>query len=693
MSPKKTRERSSLTIWLKPLILFAGVLLLLMTGSEMLNLAWGSGHLLGELSGKWAATLLSYLFLAAALFVLLFRSLYAPRRLNILRGRLLALREKLGKWRGLVAFLVAAFPAYFVFYFPWGGLFVGFFTRLLVFILAISGTTILIASKKEGLFSWRALLLAGLFTGTLLVLAESFALVSNYPFALHWSEGNRLWDYSVLFGRARYNYPASEPVFAWIDPARQALWGLPFLMPSLPIWAARLWGAFLTTIPYALLGWFAFRPLKEARGQWVAGGIWALIFLNQGPIYTPLIFSAILVAATRRRPMWLALPLVYVAGLYAGSSRFTWAFAPAIWAALLALSDGVLLHTKLTTRDWLRAAALGLAGLWTKGLPILLGILAGLLPISSSVVATPAPSGMPGEQGIDTIQNLQATATGQPFIWYRLFPNDVYPPGILLGLALAALPLILLLWYLAHRGFWKTVLWQRIALLLGCGSFLVVGVIASVKVGGGADLHNLDMFLVSLVLLAGIAWEAGFYKRLTNFLQENSRVRWLLAAMILIPAFTPMASGKPLVLPTAERTQFVLERIQDKMTCAREFGEVLFMDQRQLITFGQMGDLPLIVDYEKKFVMDQALAGNEAYFAPFRAHLAAGRFALIVSEREGTLYKDLDQESVGDSLVEENNAWVRWVSTPLLQYYESVGNFKDAAVELFMPIERNFDCP
>ncbi len=693
MSPKKTPKRSLLNPWLKPLVFAVSSFLLLMAGVEIFALGWGSGHLLGKLSAKWVLTLAFYLFLAITLFLLIFRRLYAPDKLNNLRVGLVTWREKLGKWRGLVVFLTTIFPAYFVFYSGWGNLFAGFFTRLFIFILAISVTTILLPSKKEGLFSWRALLLAGLFTGTLLVLAESFALVSNYPFALHWSEGNRLWDYSVLFGRARYNYPASEPIFAWIDPGRQALWGLPFLISSLPIWAARLWGAFLTTVPYALLGWFAFRPLKEVRGQWAAAGLWALIFLNQGPIYTPLILSAILVAATRRRPIWLSLPLVYLAGLYAGSSRFTWAFAPAIWAALLALSDGVLLHSKLTVRDCLRAAALGLAGLWTKGLPILLGVLASLLPISSAVVTTPTPSGMPGEQVIETIEGLQATAAGQPFIWYRLFPNDVYPPGILLGLALAALPLILLLWHLARRGFWKTLPWQRIALVLGCGSFLVVGVIASVKVGGGADLHNLDMFLVSLVLLAGVAWEAGFYKRLSKFLQENSSLRWLLAAMILIPAFTPMAGGKPLILPTAERTEFVLERIQNKVACARQYGEVLFMDQRQLITFGEMGDLPLVVDYEKKFVMDQALAGNEAYFEQFRADLAAGRFALIVSEREGTLYKDLDQESVGDSLVEENNAWVRWVSTPLLQYYESVGNFKDAAVELFMPIERSFDCP
>jgi hypothetical protein len=57
------------------------------------------------------------------------------------------------------------------------------------------------------------------------------------------------------------------------------------------------------------------------------------------------------------------------------------------------------------------------------------------------------------------------------------------------------------------------------------------------------------------------------------------------------------------------------------------------------------------------------------------------------------MYKAPDQESIGDGFLEENNAWVEWVTIPLLQNYESVGEYKDAAVELFMPIERDFACP
>jgi hypothetical protein len=199
------------------------------------------------------------------------------------------------------------------------------------------------------------------------------------------------------------------------------------------------------------------------------------------------------------------------------------------------------------------------------------------------------------------------------------------------------------------------------------------------------------MFLLGLILVAGLAWE-GFSRNLEKILKTNG-VRILLVGLILIPAFMPMVKGKPLDLPGAERTEFVLNRIQAFVECAKDHGEVLFMDQRQLITFGHMGNLPLVDDYEKKYVMDKALAGDELYFSQFYEDLSSERFSLIVSEREAVLYKENEVDSIGDSLIEENNAWVKWVSIPLLARYESVADYKDAAIELFMPLERSFDCP
>lgn len=684
MTPK---AKSRSPIDLKFLGLAGSVLILFLAGREIYDAGSDSGHVFADLSWKWLATFFAYLLLAIGSIVFYYRLDQFPKKKSFWQKELIKFRSGLGNLKWPLLFVAVLLPAYFVFCSSWGSLFTGLFVRLLVFAFCIGVCSFLLSKR---ILEWHPFLIATLAVGTALVLAESLVLVSNYPFALHWSEGNRLWDYSLRFGSSRYNH--SGPILAWIDSGRQFLWGLPFLIPNLPIWAARFWNAILTTIPYALLGWAAFRSDQSKSTPWVAAGVWCMLFLNQGPIYTPLVLSAILVLLARRKPLWIALPLVLVAGHYAGLSRFTWIFAPAIWAVLLSLGDAVIDRGRLAATDYLQVIALGLAGIWSKGLPVVLGVLGSLLP-SAPVTNPGVATQTPGGQGIETIQGLQAATSNQPYAWHRLLPNDVYAPGILLGIALTCLPLIFLLIYAARRGFWKTTAAQNLITLAGVFSVLIVGVIASAKVGGGTDLHNLDMFLITLVMLAALAWRSGFQKKLFNPIALPNQIRLALAAAILLPSFLPMINGKPLELPAEERTQYVLQRIQEKVACARNYGEVLFMDQRQLLTFGQMGDLPLVVDYEKKYMMDQALAGNEEYFHEFEQDLAEGRFSLIVGEREAILYKDPNDPNIGDGLIEENNAWIKWVTVPLLRHYESVANYRDAAIELFMPIDRTFDCP
>jgi hypothetical protein len=686
MSPKKPSRFQIAKLWPG----FA-VLLLLLAGMEIFKVGQGSGRIAFGLSSKWLAFVALYTIMAIGLAAFLFRLQASKKTERSWSSKFIHLRTSFGNAKWLLLAIFVLLPAWFTFFSPLGVLFLGFFTRLILFLVCLFACAWLLS--KRAALEFRAVLVGGLLIGAALVLAESLVLVSNYPFALHWSEGNRLWDYSLRFGSDRYNFSGERPIFAWIDNGRQFLWGLPFLIPNLPIWGARLWNAFLTTVPYAILGWVAFVPRKNSA-LWLLAGIWTMLFLNQGPIYTPLILSAILVAIARKKPLWLALPLVFVAGHYAASSRFTWIFAPGIWAVLLSLGDATIDHRSLDTRDYARAALLGLAGIWSKGLPVLLGIVTSMLPAASpSAIATPSATAVPGTQGIETIQGLQTATGSQPYAWLRLLPNEIYTPGILLGVALACTPLIWLLIYAIRAKIWKTAPWQRLITLLGLLAFFVVGTIASAKVGGGADLHNMDMFLITLILLAGLAWRSGLYKRMAAPEALPKALHVGLTALVLLPAFMPMIKGQPLQLPSAERTEYVLARIREKVDCARNYGEVLFMDQRQLLTFGQMGDLPLVVDYEKKYVMDQALASNKAYFSQFEQDLAGGRFSLIVTEREAILYKSQDDQGIGDSLVEENNAWISWVTVPLFRHYESVANYRDAAIELFMPIERDFDCP
>lgn len=677
------RSRGKDVLWAGALVFALGAFV------EAFQIAWGSGQFIGALSLKWSLTLLGYLLAAAALLWAMWRSLHTPQAALVQRNRILDGLARIPGLRWVLAVAFIVLPWFFIFYSPWGELFSGFFARSVLYILAVAMTALLLTRGRAQLVSWKAFLLALLFVACGLVLGDWFVRVTDYPLALHWSEGNRLWDYSILFGRARYNFPTDQPIFVWIDPGRQTLWGLPFLLPDLTIVGARFWNALLGTLPYALLGWFAFRPLKQARAHWALAGLWALVFLNQGPIYAPLILSAILVAFTRRKPLLLAIPLVALAGAYAGASRFTWSFAPAMWAVLLTLSDAVLQHGKISAPAWLRAGVLGLSGLWSRGVPMLMGIL-------SSVLAPPAAPNVvdatPGAQGVSSVQGLQATITGQPYAWLRLLPNDVFPPGIVLGILAAAGPLVFLLIYLARGGHWKTLPLERLAWVGSLLAFLVVGLVASAKVGGGADLHNLDMLLVSLVLVAGIAWEAGVYKHLSEWVQTQRVVQAALTAMLLIPGLFPLYSGYPLNLPDDARMQYVMQRIDSNVACAAQYGPVLFLDQRQLLTFRYQQQVPLHPEYEKKYVMDQALSANEAFFQQFVEDLAAHKYALIVGELEDTILRGRNPD-YGDSLAEENNAWKRWVSLSLLRYYESVHDFRDAGVETFMPIGRSFDCP
>ncbi|MCK4724799.1 MAG: hypothetical protein KAT29_03310, partial [Anaerolineales bacterium] len=110
-------------------------------------------------------------------------------------------------------------------------------------------------------------------------------------------------------------------------------------------------------------------------------------------------------------------------------------------------------------------------------------------------------------------------------------------------------------------------------------------------------------------------------------------------------------------------------------------------DQRQLLTFGYIQDIELIPDYEKKYIMDQAMAGNEEFFKGFYRDLADKRFALIVSEVLFTKEQDRTY-----AFSEENNAWVEWVSRPLLCYYRPLRTIKQVKIQILEPNDEIEDC-
>jgi hypothetical protein len=494
------------------------------------------------------------------------------------------------------------------------------------------------------------------------VIASYLEWVVNYPFSLTWSEGNRFYDYSVMLGSSRYLYDGrlTIPYFA---PGRYLLWGILFAIPGTTIWLHRLWDAALWIVPHFLLGYLLARWSRLPRLARWSFALWGFLFLFQGPVYTPLVLCAILVVlAARGKRWWLAALGVALAGYYAGLSRWSWVAAPAMWAVVIqvgALETPAIQSWRSFLRRMLPIAGVALAGL------------------AGGVLSNPE---------FFTPQEISAmTMLDQPLLWYRLLPNATNSNGILLAAVAAAAPLVAILCWAVVARRWRVSWLQGLVYLAASLASLLVGLVASVKIGGGSNLHNLDMFLVTLLILAGLAL-AG--RKELGWRAWSPAAQLLLLLTLALPASAGVRSGEPLRLPNPPTVALALQTISAEVERASQLGEVLFIDQRQLLTFGYIRDVPLVPEYEKKYMMDMAMGGNRAYFDAFYADLRRGRFTLIVSD-----VLRAPQKGESDSYGEENNAWVRWVVKPVLCYYQPLETLADVRVQLLVPRDTPQDCP
>ncbi|NWG08344.1 MAG: hypothetical protein HXY35_16835 [Chloroflexi bacterium] len=651
------------------------------------KIAWGTGNWRGEYSLKWGVAYFAYVGLCILAAILLGALIFRAERFHLLFEKIIALREKSGWARWFLVLLVFILPVWFFQFTPWGVVFKDLSIRVLFWVVVAVILSFLV-TRGNTFFGWVEILLIVLITSGEFVLVVPFMNVTEYPFSLGWSEGNRMWDYSIMFGRHIYDYPADKKIPVLLDAGRQFIGGLPFLIPGLTISMERFWIGLTVILPYLFLGFAAFRSARKDWAIWGLAGLWTLIFLKQGPIHPPLVLCAVVVALLWRSPLWLAIPFIALTGYAAEESRYTWLFAPGMWIGMLELAGAPLNGGKLRRDAWIRAVILGLVGMVGGYFgPKIAGILAGNSNASAAI----------------TVGGVSASVSDQPLLWYRLLPNATYGIGILAGLLIATLPLIVLLIYLAVSKRWKLNGWQSLAIFSPLLAFLGVGLVASTKIGGGGDLHNMDMFLIGLFFTGVIAWENGGKEWATNI---NLSPFWTRVALLLLFALPGLQSLGEMrsygfaedaswlvtltdapnenaldMYPSQAITDSALETIRREVALARsQGGEILFMDQRQLLTFGYIEGVPLVPEYEKKVLMNEALSSEEKYFQSYYADLAAKRFSLIISDQLRTPVKDSSFQ-----FGEENNAWVKWVSIPTLCYYEPKVTLREVGVQLLVP--------
>ena len=687
--------------WILPslITIFLSVVLAF-TFIEVYNLASSTRNWTANFTLTWGLFLSVLLFIGLFVFITVIINLWSSNWAKWINDTLVIIRERFKWFNWILVLILPLLPTKIFLYSPLGLKLSGIFLRFIVFLT----TSVLIAffasHKNKELINQKMLLVSLLILGSVFAIGKSLTSVVDHPLSLSWSEGNRIWDYSIVFGRELYNYPKDLPIEAYIDRARQTLWGLPFLLPDVSILLVRLWSAILFTLPYAIFGWMVFRFQPNGKKQWFWMGLWVFLFLNQGPIYTPLILSAILVAGSRQKPMWIALSLIFIAGYYAQSSRINWMFAVGIWAMIIGLCDfSPKEGGRYQTKDWINIAAYSLTG-FLGGFGLFLGFLRiynhfkGAINSRTEIVSTPIAESVTTyvnpNDSIEVISEMNQNTifSNQPLLWERLLPNPTYGLGILLGLILAVGPLLLLLFILSKSKAWKLNLWQKIGFLGGLSSLMGLGILISTKIGGGGDLHNLDMFLVGMVFAAALAWRAGGYKVIRDVALQPVTIRLLTILIVALPAFLPWVSAKPLELPPEDKTIWTLELLRAETERIRsQGGEILFMDQRQLLTFGNLGNIPLIPEYEKKLVMDRAMSGDREYFDQFYQDIRRQRFGLIISDPQRVR---LSGEDEGWGL--ENDTWVQWITKPLLCFYEPAYTVKKTGVWLLTPIDQPGEC-
>jgi hypothetical protein len=433
----------------------------------------------------------------------------------------------------------------------------------------------------------------------------------------------------------------------------------------------------LWVITSSVAGWLLVKRLsisKQIRPAAICLAIifWAFLFLLQGPVYYHLLVMIILVLwGFNSQRFWRTLIVVVLASLWAGISRVNWLPVPGLLAAALYLLEATVQGKSL----------------WRYLFPPAIWVLIGSGVGYASQQAYQLWSGNPPE--------MFGSSFTSDLLWYRLLPNPTYPLGILPSAILVSLPLL----FLAGLRLIKR--WREFhpIRLLGLAAILFVlfagGIVVSVKIGGGSNLHNLDAYL-SLLLVIGCFI---YFERIqpehtvqgvettpeTIFPTQNTILRGIeglfIAAVVAVPLYFTLIAGGQLPQRDFPAAQSALQTIrQAAQQTAQNGGEVLFITQRHLLTFDYIQDVPLVPEDELVFLIEMAMSNNTSYMEAFHSALQNHRFSLIVSEPLVVQYQGRSH-----SFGEENDAWVERVSEPVLCYYEPSIRLDSVGVVLYTP--------
>ena len=540
--------------------------------------------------------------------------------------------------------------------------------RLLVFwMCALAGMWGVKIFRKE--IDWSiALIVFMLCQSVLLLLLANISSITAYPFSMGWSETSRYYYPSLFLSRKIFGEQFALPI---LHPTLHALLAPPYLFDA-PLWAHRFWQTFLRLALAGLIAPALLSRLSiQNRGVKIFAGMWMILFVLMGPIYLHLAIPVLILlwifsphSSTRA---WFA---VLLASLWAGTSRVNWYVVPGMIAAVLYLLE-VPFNGKNFWRYIFKPAS------W---------FFVGTLTAFASMQIYIAFSGIPNPEDF-------FTSLSSPLLWYRLLPNESYAFGILPAAIFVSLPMWIVLYaqFRSRRADWHPVrIFFIVAALL---ALFVGGLIVSLKIGGGADLHNLDAYFTMLLIVFSYLVFARYTPETRTAETRTAEfipLPWGNAmSVIVIPILFLTQSSIAFKTYDPSRTDAVLQSLQSHVDEVNaDGGEILFITQRHLISMGMLQDVTLVPEYEREELMEMAMSNNEEFLAHFKEEMESQRFDLIVVDP--LTFKILARRR---AFSEENNAWVRGIMRPILCNYRLEESFPEDDIALYVPQEGERVCP
>ncbi len=569
------------------------------------------------------------------------------------------------QWFGISLLIISIIGYTIVFMHPfvrnlWGG--EGWIRFLIYWFFTITGIFSL-KSIRSDIHWFTALLVVTLCQSIFHLFIVNLSQITDYPFAMGWSETSRYYYPSLFLSKEVYGQQFSWPV---LHPTLHILLAPPYLFHA-PLWVHRLWQV---AIRFVLLG--AIVPvlmkrlsIQEKAVGWLIAS-WMLLFLFMGPVYfhlaVPIIILLIGFSNQSDRRTWIA---VIAASIWCGWSRVNWYPVPGMIAAILYFIE-VPIRGKNIWRYLLKPA------LW-----FITGILIAFLFQRIYI----------GLSGVDS--EYFYTSLSSSLLWYRLLPNASYFLGILPGALLASLPMWLAI-YIFLRSHKEDIHPIRLSFIFAALFVLFLGgIVVSLKIGGGADLHNMDAYFVLLLIVVTHLMFA-CYQREDGETGQPISLHWVIVILIMImPAWSQLKFSPVFITYERDRTQTVEVALQSYVNEVNaQGGEILFITQRHLVSMDMLKNVRLVPEYEREDLMEAAMGNNAQYLQQFRSDMESQRFKLIVVDP-----LNFNIMTSNRSFAEENNVWVRKIMKQILCNYREEAVFPQDDIALYVPQTGTRQCP